>query len=259
MSAERVVICMRWGALYPPVYVNVLHSAVRRHLSGPFRFVCLTNEAEGLDEGIEAFPIPDLGYGPEHWRHGAWPKLSVFVDDLYGLMGRALFIDLDSVIVNSLAPFFDIPGDLVSIAGGPRWRRGTSNPRPDLATGVFSFDLGSQPQIAEQFRRDPTGAFREFGIEQRFVQAHVTSWTTWPEEWVISFKRHLRRPLLVDRCLPPRAPYPGTRIVAFHGNPRPIELARAGAHNWAKFPRAGRGPIRWVRDYWLANGFTDKA
>lgn len=259
MIGERVILCMRWGKLYPSAYVNVLHAAALRHVSGPVRFVCLTDEPEGLAPGIESFPIPDLGYRAEHWRHGAWPKLSVFLPDLYGLTGRALFIDLDSVILDSLDPFFDLPGDLISIAGGPRWRRGSTNPRPSLASGVFAFDLGSQPQIAERFRSDPDGAFRVFGIEQRFVQEHVTSWTTWPESWVISFKKHLRRPLGIDRLLPPRLPDPGTKIVAFHGTPRPIEVARVGNTPWAAFPRAGRGPIPWVRDYWLKNGFEDDA
>ena len=221
MTQDRIVLCMRWGELYPASYVNVLHSAVRRYLSGNVRFICLTPDSHGLDAAVEAYPIPDLGYQSEHWRHGAWPKLSVFVSDLYGLRGRALFIDLDSVILDSLDPFFHIPGDLVSIAGGPGWRRGSSNPKPSLASGVFSFDLGSQSQIAERFRANPSGAFQEFGIEQRFVQRHVQSWATWPQDWVISFKKHLRQPMLIDRLLPPRQPDPGTKIVAFHGDPRP--------------------------------------
>lgn len=259
MPQERVVLCMKWGTLYPASYVNVLHSAVRRHLSGSFRFVCLTPDPEGLDAGIEAFPIPDLGYSPQHWRHGAWPKLSVFVADLYGLRGRALFIDLDSVILSSLNPFFEVPGDLVSIGGGPNWRRGNANPKPTLASGVFAFDLGSQTQIAERFQADPIGAFATFGIEQRFVERHVTTWTTWPKEWVISFKKHLRRPMFLDRVLPHRLPEAGTRIVAFHGDPRPIDVIRPNRSSWAQFPRYGRGALPWVRKYWLENGYTDPA
>lgn len=257
MPADRIVLCMKWGSLYPASYVNVLHSAVRRNLSGSFRFVCLTPDPEGLDAGIEAFPIPDLGYGQDHWRRGAWPKLSVFVPDLYGLRGRALFIDLDSVILDAIEPFFEVKGELVSIAGGPKWRRGSKNPNPSLASGVFAFDLGSQPQIAERFSADPMGAFREFGIEQRFVQRHVTSWNTWPREWVISFKKHLRQPILLDRVMPHRLPNPGTKIVAFHGDPRPIDVIRPDQSSWAQFPRYGRGPIPWVRNYWLSNGYTD--
>lgn len=257
MPQDRIILCMKWGSLYPASYVNVLHSAVRRHLAGSFRFVCLTPDPEGLNTGIEAYPIPDLGYSPQHWRHGAWPKLSVFVPDLYGLRGRALFIDLDSVIVDQLDPFFDVPGDLVSIAGGPGWKRGSDNLHPSLASGVFSFDLGSQPQIADRFQADPLAAFNTFGLEQRFVQKHVSSWSTWPKEWVISFKRHLRQPILLDCFLPHRRPDPGTRIVAFHGDPRPIDVIRPDRSSWAHFPHYGRGAIPWVRDYWLSNGYRD--
>lgn len=253
MTRDRVVLCMRWGALYPPAYVNVLHSAVRRYLAGEFRFVCLTNEPDGLDEGIEAFPIPDLGFDEFHWRHGAWPKLSVFVPDLYGLRGRALFIDLDSAIVGPLDPFFDAVGDLVSIGGGKGWRRGSSNPNPSLASGVFAFDLGSQPQIATRFQQDPVGAYERFQLEQRFIQEHVTAWSTWPTSWVISFKRHLRRPILVDRFLAPRHPGPEVHIVAFHGRPRPIDLIQPTG-NWDRFPHWGRGQVKWLADYWTKNG-----
>jgi hypothetical protein len=248
---------MRWGALYPPGYVNILHSAVKRHLSKPFRFVCLTNEPAGLDPGIECFPIPDLGYADYHWRSGAWPKLSVFLSDLYGLKGRALFIDLDSVILDSLEPFFDLEGEFIAIGGGPNWRRGVANPKPELASGVFAFDLGSQPQVVEIFQKNPADAFETYRLEQNFLEATVTSWKPWPDGWILSFKRHLRRPAFVDLFLPHRKPAPGTKIVAFHGDPRPIDVVRQGSKRWATFPRSGRGPIDWVRDYWLENGYRD--
>ncbi|NNE81325.1 MAG: hypothetical protein HKN18_13740 [Silicimonas sp.] len=257
MSGERIVLAMRWGELYPPGYVNVLYSGVKRQISGPFRFVCLTNDCEGLDPGIETFPIPDLGYSDYHWKSGAWPKLSVFLPDLYGLRGRAVFIDLDSIILKPLEPFFEEPGEFISIGGGPNWRRGRENPKPELASGVFAFDLGSQPQVVEAFVKDPKGAFDEFKLEQNFLEAHVTSWQPWPDGWITSFKRHLRRPPLVDLVLDHRKPDPNAKIVAFHGDPRPIDVVRKGNARWAKFPHAGRGPINWVRQYWLDNGYRD--
>jgi hypothetical protein len=48
MTQDRVVICMKWGALYAPDYVNVLYNACRVQITGPFRFVCLTENTEGL-------------------------------------------------------------------------------------------------------------------------------------------------------------------------------------------------------------------
>ena len=92
--ADRVILCMKWGTLYPADYVNVLYSACRRHITGPFRFLCLTDDSTGFSPGIETRPIPDLGLTQGMWKSGAWAKLGVFQHDLYGFTGRALFIDL---------------------------------------------------------------------------------------------------------------------------------------------------------------------
>ena len=47
------VICLKWGTAYPPFYVNRLYAGVRRHMKRPFRFICFTNEPDGLDAGID--------------------------------------------------------------------------------------------------------------------------------------------------------------------------------------------------------------
>ena len=51
---------MKWGTLYSAEYVNVLYRAVRKNLSGDFRFVCLTSESDGLLDEIETYPIPEI-------------------------------------------------------------------------------------------------------------------------------------------------------------------------------------------------------
>lgn len=255
-DTPRVILCMKWGTLYPASYVNVLHAACRAHLSGDFRFVCLADDTDGYDDGIEVRPIPDLGYGAQHWKSGAWPKLSVFLENLYGLEGRALFIDLDSLIVGDLAAFFEGDG-FRAIGGGPEWRPGGNPVDPPLLTGVFAFDLGALSHIPAEFEKDPAGAFEACKLEQVFVEKHMPQWTAWPADWVISFKRHLRRPVGVDRFLGPKEPDENARIVAFHGDPRPVDVARKDAGRWGKFPRYGRGPIPWVRKYWQDNGFED--
>ena len=52
------ILCMKWGRMYGPDYVNNLARGVRRHLSRPHRFVCFTDDASGLDAGVEALPLP---------------------------------------------------------------------------------------------------------------------------------------------------------------------------------------------------------
>lgn len=63
---------MKWGTLYSAEYVNVLYRACSAHIKGDFRFVCLTNESEGILPGVEVFPIPDIGLEHRHYytAHG---------------------------------------------------------------------------------------------------------------------------------------------------------------------------------------------
>ena len=98
------VICMKWGSKYGPEYVNTLFSMVKRHLSLPFRFVCLTDDADGFAEGVESFPIPplDIPDGPER----GWDKLVTFSSPLYDLEGQVLFLDLDVLVVDNIDCFF---------------------------------------------------------------------------------------------------------------------------------------------------------
>jgi hypothetical protein len=98
---------MRWGTLFPAVYVNILYSAVKTHLSPPFRFICFTDEPSGLHPDIEVRPIPDLGLPQQAWATGAWPKIGVFAKEAFDFEGRALFIDLDTMINGDLALFCD--------------------------------------------------------------------------------------------------------------------------------------------------------
>ena len=135
MSKDRVIICMKWGTLYPASYVNVLYQACRANITGDFKFVCLTENQDGLDPAIISHPIPDLNLEPHHWTKGGWPKLAVFAKDFFGLTGRALFIDLDTVISGSLDPFFDYKAPkMVAIDTGPTWGVGDTNASPLAGT-----------------------------------------------------------------------------------------------------------------------------
>ena len=250
----RVVLCMKWGTLYGPDYVNVLFNAVRDHLDGPFRFVCLTDDAAGLAEGIEARPIPDLGIPPEKFAHGGWPKLAVFARALHDLSGRMLFIDLDSVITGSLEPMFALEGSFRAIGGGDGWRRGgPPDAEVELLSGVFAMDVGGHPEVLDAFVAEGAGAYARAENEQAYIEKTISDWAPWPAGWVVSFKRHLRRSMGADLVLPVHAPPEDARIVAFHGDPRPIHLVgRKGL--WMDFPHSVRCPVDWLDAYWARYG-----
>ena len=114
MDPRVNVICMKWGSMYGPEYVNHLRRGVARHLKRPHRFVCFTDDAQGLDADVEVRPLPDLGL-PAGQKDLRWRKLAVFREQLADLQGTALFLDLDLVVVDDLEPFFSAPGRFLII------------------------------------------------------------------------------------------------------------------------------------------------
>ncbi len=252
---DRVILCMKWGTLYPADYVNVLYSACRKNLTGDFRFVCLTDDSAGFFDGIEAFPIPELKLSEGMERSGQWKKVVIYAADLYGLTGRALFIDLDMVICGNLDAFFDYPSGFVTTDMGDDWRPNpTGKAKPAPGTCLFAFNLGQEAQILNRFLAAPQKAADEYVIEQEWVGAQASSMDYWPAGWVISFKRHLRQPIGLDLFLPPKLPPKDARVLAFHGEPRPADLIRPKAGFWDRFPHMGHGQVKWIADYWVENG-----
>ncbi len=69
-----------------------------------------------------------------------------------------------------------------------------------------------------------------------------------PVQWVESFKYHLRQGYLVDLIKPPSMPKGTTKLVAFHGFPRPRDVADQNL-SWARPPRSGFHRPKWVKDY----------
>jgi hypothetical protein len=242
MTEARVILCMKWGTKYGPEYVNRLYSMVRRHLKGEFRFVCLTDDATGLVEQVECFPIPSLSL-PDGSPERGWKKLTTFAADLHGLRGQALFLDIDVVIVDSIDCFFEHPGSFLIIHDWKRPWRITGN------SSVYRFKLGAYPGVLSEFRDQQESIKKSFRNEQAFLsdyihrQGHLQYW---PSSWCSSFKYH---------CIPRwpssywREPFiaPGSKIVVFHGEVNPPD-AQAGRRNRAlRFIK----PASWIDQHWI--------
>ena len=46
------VICIKWGTVYDPEYVNKLYSMIKRNTSYSINFYCFTEDPNGLNEDI---------------------------------------------------------------------------------------------------------------------------------------------------------------------------------------------------------------
>ena len=237
------IVCMKWGTLYGPHYVNRLRAMVARHLDRRHRFVCFTDDAAGLDRGIETFDLPPIDVRGGDDRQ-AWRKLGLFNSPLADLTGPALFLDLDVVVVDALAPFFDYaPGAFCIIHNWthPGLRVGNSS--------VFRFEVGRHAEVLERFHSRPLSEwFETYRNEQRFLSATLERLEFWPAPWCVSFKKHCLPGGPANWFVPARLPA-GARIVAFHGHPNPEDVL---AGRWPE-------PVWWKRPFkrlrtpaWLA-------
>ncbi len=241
---QRVVLCMKWGTKYGPEYINRLYAMVRRHLQGDFRFVCLTDNTDGLRAEVECFPIPPLAL-PAGIPERGWNKLTTFSTDLrdvYGLHGTALFLDVDVVITGPLDDFFTQPGEFLIIHDYKRPWRITGN------SSVYRFEIGAHPDVLDYFRTH----FAEIRTQFRNEQAYLSDFlhkqgklAYWPTDWCPSFKYH---------CIPAwptnywKAPFvpPNARIVIFHGECNPPDALAGRRNRRFRFIR----PTQWIADHW---------
>jgi hypothetical protein len=266
----KQVVCVKWGSLYGPEYVNRLYAMVARHLTPPFRFVCLADHGDGLRPEVEWFELPELGCPHPVRTMGKWRKQVLWGRSVPGLEGVALFIDLDSVIVGPLDDYFSYgePGDVITARN---WAR----PLQRLGqTSVFRFPVGANAHILDDFRADPQGVADRFQFEQHYVTHAVKGGIKfWPEGWTRHFRLHCLPKFPLRYFVPARLP-PEARIVTFPGGPNPDDVMvgrwnkKAPPHRsrWAHLmatfsddrvdPSRWRHlqryvlPVRWIEEHW---------
>lgn len=240
-APERNVICMKWGSKYGPEYVNRLYAMVRRHLTGEFRMVCLTDDASGIRPEVQCFPIPALDL-PAGSPERGWTKLVTFKKDLCGLTGTALFLDVDVVIVGDLDSFFDEPGEFLIIHDYKRPWRITGN------SSVYRFELGAHPEVLTYFRNHVEEVQARFRNEQAYLSDVIHrsgKLKYWPSTWCPSFKYHGIPAWPSNYWKAPFIPE-DARIVIFHGECNPPD-ALVGKRN-RRFRHIL--PAHWVAQHW---------
>jgi len=240
------VICVKWGSKYGSDYVNKLHSMVRRNMTRPFRFVCFTDDTDGIAPDIECKGFPALGVAdfdnraPWTLAHG-WLKVATFAAPLDDLVGPTLCLDLDIVITDSLDPFFDLPGEFIVINEWDK-KDATGN------TSTYRFEAGAHGDLLEHLGADVDAARNDHRNEQEFVTqyfARTGKLSYWPAAWCVSFKRHCMKGSLLGwmrgATIPDQA-----KVVVFHGKPNPPDAIAGISGKWYRRVR----PVKWVEELW---------
>lgn len=245
------VVCLKWGDVYSPEYVNNLYSMVNRNISLPFRFICFTENSQDIREEVEIWPLPEFEEPP--WEYArycpAWRKLALFKKGLAGIQGKVLFLDLDVVVMNNIDCFFSFSDKLAIIEN---WYQ------PGRLVGQASaicFTAGQEEFLLQHYLDDPLQVLKSYRTEQAYITGHlgVERFDYFPEDWCISFKMHCM-PSGLARFFSAKVTEPKkAKVVVFHGRPNPPDAIRGEwgkALPWYKKWYKRVEPLSWVAEHW---------
>lgn len=192
-----VIACvLKIGGEYGPEHVEALRDSIFKH-NGFIKIVCLTDYAEEID-GVECRGL--LNDYPR-W----WPKLELF-DEFK--KEPVIYFDLDTVITG---PIDDL------------WRYKLTmlkdvNNLSSFGSGIMAW-AGDYSYLYEDFKKNAANYMREYtttrkwgdqGFIRDFLKETPASFDFGP---VLSYKKH---------CV--NGVPPGTKVVYFHGKPRPWQV-----------------------------------
>lgn len=190
-----LVVCVKVGTKYGPEYVNRLAAMVARHMTIPHDFLCLTDNADGLQ-----CDAADIGTTLEGW----WAKLILFKPHDRLRDRRVLFMDLDTVIVGNIDFLLEPDEPFVIL-------RDFYRPQ-EMGSAIMLIDQPYCPEIYSCF----PGTHRYWG-DQAWIQECVGSVGVWQDLFpgkIVSYKVHCAN------GLPEQA-----AVVCFHGEPRPHQVS----------------------------------
>lgn len=265
----KQVVCMKWGTVYGPEYVNIMYAMLRRNITGDFTLICFTDDTTGIRPEVKCMPIPLLECEIPADVPGKWPKIALWGKELGGLTGTALFIDLDSVIASNIDDYFTY-GDPSDVIVARNWVRFFGK---HGQTSVFRFPIGQNSYMLENLRGNSVEISRKYRFEQNYVTAGVKGGVKfWPHAWTKHFGIHCMGIWPLRYLRPPVLPR-GVKIVTFPGHPKPpdgilgqwsyatphlprleylkwVWSLRHTDKRWRKYVNRFLFPSPWVKEFW---------
>jgi hypothetical protein len=160
-------------------YVARLASMVKRNMNRPYRFVCLCDKPFLIarNRNIERILIPK----PEKGLFGWWSKLHLFRSDIFEPGQRILYLDLDTLVMQDLAPILDYPSPFALVPHCGQFRtRGGLKVLDRFNSSVMVWDAGVNYRLWDEWR--PEIAKLLWG-DQDWISEQMPEADTMPIEW----------------------------------------------------------------------------
>lgn len=154
--APLSVISWKWKpahgyrSSFGPETVNVLKKMVARHYPDPHRFICVTDDAAGIDADVEIVPLWDdfKDVPSPHGRNNpsCYRRLRMFHPDIGQVFGdRFVSMDLDCVITGDLRPLWNRSEDFIA------WGDTNSKPGSHYNGSMILLRAGARSQVWTEF------------------------------------------------------------------------------------------------------------
>jgi len=218
---ELQVVCVKWGDKYGPEYVNILQDMVWRNLTTPHRFICYTDNHEGISDRVDVRMLPG---GLDGWYNKLW----LFSPDA-GLSGRVLYFDLDTAITGRLEEIAEYSGPLCMLDDFYGWTK--------YGSGVMAWNSSVYP-VTEAIWKE----YKDSGLpaHPKGDQGFICDTLDWlhlqPATWQGKFPGSFCSYKIHAQKWPPN----GCKVVCFHGEPNPHQL-----------------PSEWITHVWKLGGISE--
>ena len=218
--------------VFLPEHVTTLARMIKRTLSIPHRFICISDEVEGFGPDVEVMKTPPAAAAlgalasPEGARFpSCYRRLWTFSQEATVLGERVFLIDIDLVVLKDMAPLLNRTEDFVG------WRPKAHWGKPNrLGGGMYLLKTGSRPFVFRDFHGAPSiqqakaAGYR--GSDQAWISFNLgRRAVVWPNTAGLYSIRDMKNGL---------APLPKDAVaVQFNGPQKP----------WSS-------KLPWVREHW---------
>lgn len=154
------ICCWLWRGADPrrrflPEHVSTLARTIKRTLSLPHRFICVTDEVSGFGPEVEVIKTPPAAaalrafQNPEGTRFpSCYPRLWTFSEHAKAVLGEWIFlIDIDLLVLKDMAALFTGKHDFVGWRPLAPW----GNPSR-IGGGMYLLKAGTHCHVFNTFR-----------------------------------------------------------------------------------------------------------